>query len=203
MKKIDLKTQYKDLYKPPAKGAVVVEVPPLTFLMAHGEGDPNTAPAYKEAVAALFTLSYTLKFLVKKGELGIDYGVMPLEGLWWTNGDKPVHLSDKKSWKWTAMILQPDFVDMPLVEEARGQAIKTKGLPGLSEVEFATVHEGRSAQVLHTGPYSAEVPTIEALHRFIGEQGGRPRGKHHEIYLSDPSKTAPEKLKTIIRQPFA
>jgi hypothetical protein len=181
----------------------MVEVPPLTFLMAHGEGDPNTVVSFKEAVGALFTLAYTLKFHVKKGDLAIDYGVMPLEGLWWVDGGRPFHTSDKNSWKWTAMILQPDFITPNLVEEARAQAIKKKGLPGLSKIEVATIHEGRSAQVLYTGPYSAEGPTIEVLLRFIDERGGRPRGKHHEIYLNDPTRTAPEKLKTIIRQPFA
>jgi hypothetical protein len=202
MKKLDLKARYKEVYKAPAKGAVVVDVPALAFLMAHGEGDPNTAPAYKQAVAALFSLAYTLKFLIKKGELGIDYGVMPLEGLWWTEGGKPFHRADRKAWKWTAMILQPDFVDAPLVEEARAAAAKKKGLPGLADVKLETFREGRSAQILHRGPYSAEGPKIEALHQFIADQGGRPHGRHHEIYLGDPTKTAPDKLKTILRQPF-
>ena len=202
MKKIDLRAQYKSLYRLPSRQAVVVEVPPLKFLTAHGEGDPNTAPAYKEAVTALFTLAYTVKFLVKRSDLAVDYGVMPLEGLWWADIE-PIHVSDKKSWKWTAMILQPDFVDSSIVEEARSQAIKKKRLPTLTKVELATLHEGRSAQLMHSGPYSAETPSIEALHQFIEEQGGRPRGKHHEIYLNDPSRTAPEKLKTVLRQPFA
>ena len=210
MRKLNLKAQYRHLYKPPTKGAVVVEVPPLPYLQVHGRGDPNTAPAYREAVAALFTLAYTLKFAVKKGTLAIDYGVMPLEGLWWTEGEQTIHIGDplcfsnRDSWRWTMMILQPDFIDRALVEEARAQAIKKKGLPLLGAIEFGTLHEGRCAQVLHTGPYgAAEVPTIESLHRFIAEQGGQPRGRHHEIYLNDPSRTAPQKLKTLIRQAFA
>lgn len=171
-------------------------------LRAHGEGDPSTSQAYKNAIAALFAVSYAVKFMVKKGSTGVDYGVMPLEGLWWTEGSEPFRLDQRDTWKWAAMIMQPEFVTAPLVRGAQEQVLKKKGLPDVDQLEFQAFQEGRAAQILHIGPYSEEGPTLEKLHTFIAEQGGTPHGKHHEIYLSDPGKTAPEKLKTIVRQPF-
>lgn len=201
MNKIDFKKELKYLYNPSLKAAMVVEVPPLNFLMIDGQGDPNTATAYKEAIEALFSLSYALKFMVKK-ELGVDYGVMPLEGLWWVEDMSQFSLNDKSAWQWTAMIMQPEYIVADLVEVVRVQVARKKKLSALPQLRLETFHEGRAAQITHLGPYAAEGPTIEQLHQFIATQGGRRLGKHHEIYLNDPSRTAPQKLKTIIRQPF-
>lgn len=202
MSKIDFKKELNHLYNPSAKAVMVVDVPPLNFLMIDGRGDPNTATAYKEAVEALFSLSYTLKFMVKK-ELGVDYAVMPLEGLWWVEDMSQFSLGDKSAWQWTAMIMQPEYIVADLVEAARAQVARKKGLPALSRLRLETFHEGQAAQIMHLGPYTAEAPTIEKLHQFISTQGGQCVGKHHEIYLGDPSRTAPENLQTVIRQPFA
>lgn len=200
MAKLDLKKEYRELYKV-KKDPELVEVPPLQYLMIDGEGDPNTAQAYKNAVEALFSLSYTMKFMVKLRPGGADYGVMPLEGLWWTEPMEDFSVERKDGWKWTSLMLQPEFITPELVEEARAQAAAKKELPALPLVRLERLEEGRCAQVLHIGPYAAEGPTVERLHGFILEQGLSLRGKHHEIYLGDPRRAAPDKLQTIIRQP--
>lgn len=200
MAKLDYKKEYKAFYQ--AKSAPeLVDMPLLQYLMIDGEGNPNTAEAYTNAVSALFSLSYTLKFMVKKQPDGLDYGVLPLEGLWWSDPIEDFSVEHKDDWKWTAMIMQPPFITVGQVEEARKQLAGKKALPSLSLVRLEPLVEGRCAQILHTGPYADEPPTIERLHQFIREQGLTLSGKHHEIYLSDPTRTAADKLKTIIRQP--
>ena len=201
MDKIDLKKELKNLYSPSGKEVAVVDVPKMNFLMVDGQGDPNTSKSYMEAIQALFSVSYTLKFMIKK-EKGIDYAVMPLEGLWWVDDMSKFSMTNKDAWKWTAMIAQPEFVTKDMVARAIEQAGKKKALPALSKMRFESVSEGLSAQIMHTGPYSAEAPTIEKIHAFIKDNGYKMAGKHHEIYLSDPSRTAPERLKTVIRQPI-
>jgi hypothetical protein len=200
--KIDLRKELKHLYNPSSKQIAVVDVPDMNFLMIDGQGDPNTSVAYRNAVEALFAVSYTLKFMVKKGEQAVDYAVMPLEGLWWVDDMTQFSMHDKDAWKWTSMIMQPEFITVDLFQEALKQVKKKKDLPALSGMRFESFHEGQAAQILYFGPYSDEGPTIEGIHRFIAEQGRRLRGRHHEIYLSDPRRTAPAKLKTVIRQPF-
>ena len=202
MEKIDFKKELKHLYNPSKKECAVVDVPTMQFLMVDGEGDPNTAESYSEAIEALYAVAYTLKFMIKKGSQAIDYGVMPLEGLWWVEDMSLFSIEDKSAWQWTAMIMQPEFVTGGLFEEARQQVEEKKGIPGLDRLRLAEYDEGRAAQIMHIGPYADEAPTIRGLHAFIGEQGGSLEGKHHEIYLGDPRRTAPEKLKTVIRQPF-
>ncbi len=200
--KIDHKKELKHLYGPSVKQVVEVEVPPMNFLMVDGQGDPNTAPAYREAVEALYAVAYTLKFMVKRGPLAVDYAVMPLEGLWWMEDMSRFSTAAKDEWLWTSMIMQPDLVTDAAFEEALAQVQKKKGLPALGRMRFACSDEGLSAQIMHVGPYAAEEPTIQRLHEYIAERGYRRRGKHHEIYLSDPGRTAPERLKTVIRQPM-
>lgn len=202
MQKIDFKKDLKHLYGPKAKDVAVVDVPAMNFLMIDGEGDPNTAPAFAEAIEALYGVSYTLKFTVKKGDMAIDYGVMPLEALWW--GDDPKVFTDgrKDEWKWTVMIMQPEFITAAMVDEAMDAVEKKKSPPALRKLRFESFAEGPSAQILYVGPYDAEGPTIARLHDFIESEGGQKRGHHHEIYLNDARRTAPEKLKTVIRQPF-
>jgi hypothetical protein len=202
--RIDLKKEFKQLYTAGSRGPELIEVPPLGYLMIDGAGNPNTVPAFQQAIEALYSVSYTLKFMLKKGPRAVDYGVMPLEGLWWTDDMSRFSMDDKDSWKWTAVILQPAFITAKLVSEAVAQLkVKKKNLPALELVRLEQLHEGRAAQVLHVGPYSAEAPAIEGLHAFIAAQGLRREGKHHEIYMNDMRRVAPEKLRTFIRQPVA
>ena len=202
-KKLDYKRELKELYGLRAGPPVIVDVPELWFLMVDGIGDPNTSPDYVGAVEALFAVSYRVKFAVKRGTKRIDYGVMPLEGLWWVDDMSTFSLEDKSSWSWKAMIMQPDVVTDELVRRSILEGSEKKPLPAAAKLRFERFGEGLAAQVLHTGPYSAEGPTIERLHGFIADAGYRPSGKHHEIYLSDPSRAEPAKLRTIIRQPVA
>jgi hypothetical protein len=200
MAKIDLKKELKQLYSAPAREVVMVDVPPMSFLMADGSGDPNTAQEYKDALEALYAVAYTLKFTIKK-QKDIDYGVMPLEGLWWMDDMTQFGLGNKDQWKWTAMIMQPDYVNPELFARAVEDVRKKKDPRALTCIRLEEFGEGLSAQLLHIGPYSAEKPTIDRIHGFISDKGYMPSGKHHEIYLGDPRRSAPEKLQTIVRQP--
>ncbi|MCE1253132.1 MAG: GyrI-like domain-containing protein [Anaerolineae bacterium] len=195
--KIDLLKDKKDLYRPTARASLVT-VPAMMFLMIDGQGAPGS-PVYQEIVSSLYQMAYTLKFAVKK-QLEIDYGVMPLEGLWWAVDWNVFTDGQRDQWQWTMMIAQPEWVTAERVEEARRQVIK-KGSQQAEQIRFEVFDEGLCAQVMHTGPYSAEGPVIAALHTFIKEQGCQLSGKHHEIYLGDPNRTAPERLKTVLRQP--
>jgi len=201
VQKIDLKKELKHLYQPSAKEVLQVEVPTFQFLMVDGEGDPNTSSAYSQAVEALFSVSYAAKFMVKKGAQAIDYGVMPLEGLWWADDMSVFATNDKSKWKWTMMIMQPDFVASEVIAAAISDVRKKKNLAAIDNLRLEPFTEGLCAQVLHVGPFSEEGPTIDRLHRFIDAHTGR-TGKHHEIYLSDIRRADPAKWKTIIRQPM-
>lgn len=201
MEKIDYKKELKDLYKSSAKKVDILSVPEMNFIMIDGAGDPNTSQKFQEAVEALFSISYTLKFMVKKGDLGIDYSVLPLEGLWWTDDMSQFNIENKDNWKWTLMIMQPEYATRELFHEAVEQVKRKKNLPALPEVRFEAFSEGKAAQIMHIGPFSEEGPTVEKVHNIIKESGFNLAGKHHEIYLSDIRKAAPEKWKTIIRQP--
>jgi hypothetical protein len=200
MAKIDFKKALKDLYSASAKATTIVDVPEMNFLMIDGEGDPNTSQTFQEAVEALYSISYTLKFMIKNCTLGDDYVVMPLEGLWWTNDRAEFSRDNKGLWKWTVMIMQPQWATRELVDKALEKVKEKKNLPALHKIRFDAFAEGLSAQIMHMGPFSAEGPTIEKLHSFIKERGHVLREKHHEIYLSHPHRTAVEKLKTIIKQ---
>lgn len=184
MEKIDLKKDLKPLYQVSAKEVVQVEVPTFRFLMVDGEGDPNTAQEYAQAVEALFSVSYTAKFMVKKGPQELDYAVMPLEGLWWADDMSAFAADDKTKWKWTMMIMQPSFIADEVIETAMAEVRRRKAVPAVDKLRLESFSEGLCAQVLHIGPFSEEGPTIERLHEFIDARTGR-TGKHHEIYLSD------------------
>lgn len=202
MEKVDYKHRLKHLYKPSAKKVEVVTVPKMNFLMIDGQGDPNTAQSFQEAVESLYALSYTIKFMVKKGDLAVDYAVMPLEGLWWADDMSKFSVDSKNDWKWTLMILQPEIVTKKLVSEAIKLVGEKKNPAALSRLRFEPFSEGKAAQTMHIGPFSEERPTVQRVHTFIKANGSRLRGKHHEIYLSDMRKAAPAKWKTIIRQPM-
>lgn len=198
-KKIDLRKQLKHLYSPSVSKAQTVDVPRFSFVMIDGKGDPNGAE-FSDAINALYSLSYTLKFTAKK-EKAIDYPVMALEGLWWTDSGR-FDMASRTEWNWTAMIMQPEFVTPALFRRAVEEVRRKKNSKALAVTRLEAFCEGLSAQIMHIGPYSAEGPTIERLHNYIREAGGQPRGKHHEIYLGNPSRAAPSKLRTILRQPF-
>lgn len=201
MAKIDVKKQFPAAYKiTPRDGVVVRDIPPLRFLMIDGEGPPGN-DAYTAAVEALFSVSYATKFAVKKGPSGVDYGVMPLEGLWWAD-DHDAYLTDRRDeWKWTLMILQPDIATDELLRDTMQSVQAKKGLTAIDHLRIETLEEGRCGQVLHIGPFTEEGPTVERLHAVIAERGTL-RGKHHEVYLSDVRRADPARWRTIIRQPM-
>jgi hypothetical protein len=202
VKKIDYRKELRQLYNPSSKEVGIVDVPAMYFLMVDGEGDPNTSQAYRDAVEALYGVSYALKFMIKKGEEQIDYGVFPLEGLWWADDPSRFVHGNKDKWKWTSMIAQPRYVTTDLFALAVDQIGRKKGPGALSAVRFESYDEGTAAQIMHIGPFAEEGPTVARIHSFIVDNGCEVTGKHHEIYLSDFRKTSPDKLKTIIRQPF-
>jgi hypothetical protein len=197
----DARKDLKHLYAPSAKEFAIADVPPLNFLMMDGHGDPNQSPAYQQTVEALYALSYALKFALKKQ--GHDYVVSPLEGLWWMEDMAQFSLATKSLWDWTMMIMQPEPVTSPVAEQLRREVMQKKGLGALSRVRFEAYHEGLAVQILYYGAYADEGPTIARLHQFVQEQGYILGGKHHEIYLGDPRRTTPDKLKTVIRQPIS
>lgn len=202
MEKVDLKRELASLYRPSSSNVSVVDVPPMNFLMVDGAGDPNTSSAYQHAVEALFSVSYALKFAVKRGPAQLDYAVMPLEGLWWSDDMSAFATGDRSAWLWTMMIMQPPVVSQDLVASAIESVGAKKRLPSLSLIRFEEFHEGSAAQILHIGPFSDEGPAIERVHDFIEASGLSRFGKHHEVYLSDIRKARPERWKTVIRQPM-
>jgi hypothetical protein len=198
----DVKKDRKDLYAPRPGVFDLVDVPPMRFLMVDGHGDPNTATSYREAVEALYATSYAVRATAKAG-LGKVHTVGPLEALWSADDLEVFHTRDKDAWDWTVMIVQPDWITEDLVGEAVAVA-RRKGAPAIERVRFETVAEGRSVQVLHIGSYDEEGPTLERLHHeFLPAHRLVPRGRHHEIYLSDPRRTDPARLRTILRQPVS
>ena len=202
MEKIDLKKALKPLYSPSIKAVARVVVPPMNYLMVDGKGDPNIAQEFADAITAAYSVAYTLKFMVKKGALATDYGVMPLEALWWAEDMSTFSQEDKSNWLWTVLVAQPAFITKEMVDAAIADVKKRKDPVALPKLRFETFDEGVCAQLMHIGPFSEEGPNIERVHHFIEASGSQRRGKHHEIYLSDLRKAAPEKWKTIIRQPM-
>ena len=199
MEKIDFKKTLKHLYAPSAKDFVLVEVPTMQFVKVDGHGNPNTAPAYRAALEWLYGVSYALKFAAKA--LGKDYGVPPLEGLWWTEDNADFTQGAKDRWNWTMMIMAPDFVTPAMFAAAVEKAGKKLGAPPPS-LRFEPHDEGLSVQIMHVGSYDDEAPTIRRLHQeFIPQHGLAENGVHHEIYLSDPRKNEPARLKNILRHP--
>jgi hypothetical protein len=199
---IDLRRQRSELYSA-TRVPAFVDVPDLPYLMIDGHGDPNTAPAYAAAVQALYSVAYTIRFGLKRRPDPVDAPVMPLEGLWWTPDMATFSTDDKSAWDWTLLIAVPEPVTAGVVDDARAAAARKHPGAPVGAVRLERFAEGRCAQVLHVGPYRDEGPTVAALHAFIAESGYALAGKHHEIYLGDPRRSAPEKLRTIVRQPVA
>jgi len=202
MSKVDFKKMLKELYGPKKKFAIV-DVPEMRFLMVDGHGDPNVASEYQEAVEALYAVAYKLKFNSKK-QLGKDYVVPPLEGLWWADHlDSFTTARDKSRWDWTMMIMTPEWIDPETFAETLQQVRQGKNPTALDKIRLGSYHEGLSVQILHIGSYDDEGPTMLKMHaEFIPGNGYVENGKHHEIYLSNPRLVAPEKLKTVLRQPI-
>lgn len=201
MDKVDLKREIAS-YGARRGRFEIVEVPPLRYLAVDGSGDPNTAAAYADAVSTLFPVAYALKFLSKK-ELGRDYTVMPLEALWWADEmDAFTASRDKSRWSWTVLTLLPDWIADEHLDVARAQVAAKGVAPALDRLRIEELTEGLSVQTLHVGSYDDEAPVLDEMHAtFIPAEGLRMTGRHHEIYLNDARRTAPEKLRTILRQP--
>ena len=202
MTKINFKKEWKHLYKPSSKEFEIVDVPPMNFLMIDGQGDPNTAKEYQEALEALYAVAFKIKFMSKK-ELGRDYVVPPLEGLWWAEDmDIFTTSGSKDDWLWTMMIMVPEWIDREFVETVRAETAAKKDIPTIGNLYFESYDEGLSVQIMHIGSYAEEAPTIHRMHHeFLPREGLTENGKHHEIYLSDTRRGAPEKLRTVLRQP--
>lgn len=180
----------------------ILEVPPMRYLMVDGHGDPNTSPAYADALAALYPVAYACKFASKR-DLGRDYVVPPLEGLWWAEEMAAFTAArDKSRWDWTMMIMTPEWIDPAMVEAALARAGARDRPARLDDVRLESLAEGRCVQTLHVGPYDEEGPVLVRMHdEFLPGQGLRMTGRHHEVYLGDPRRTAPERLRTVLRQP--
>ena len=211
MKTLDLKKELKAYYAPKAGKPTIVQIPAFQFAMVNGAiekgQEPGSSLGFQEATQALYGISYTLKFMLKKRKTDpIGYPVIALEGLWWVeDGDFDITIKD--NWFYTLMILQPPVITADLFEEAREQVRKKRGdSPALSKAHLSTYDEGLCVQVMHIGPYATEPATIELMRTFAAEHGYRdrvgPNGKHHEIYLGDPRKADPAKLKTVLRHPL-
>ena len=201
MQVIDHKKELKHLYKPSKTEVGVVEVPPMNYLMVDGSGDPGKSAEFQEAIEALYGVSYILKYAVMKSELAIDYSVMPLEGIWWTEDDGTFNREDKNRWKWTLMIMQPDYVNKKMFELSCEKLSQEKDIPGIGKLRFDSLFEGAAVQIMHIGLYSEIDHVIEKLEQYITRNGFIKNGKHHEIYLSDVRKATPDKWQTVLREP--
>jgi len=198
----DVKRELKACYAPHARGFQQVTVPPLRFLQIAGSGDPNVAQSYRDAVETLYVASYSARAIAKR-RLERVHTVAPLEGLWTADDPAAFHTRDKSAWNWVMMIAQPDWITPELMDEAVETAA-SKGAPAVQSLRFQPYDEGLSVQILHIGSYDDEGPTLQRLHdEYIPNEGLVMTGPHHEIYLSDARKTAPDRLRTILRQPVA
>lgn len=202
MNRLDFRKELKQLYCPSATRASGIDVPEMNFLMLDGRGKPCVSRSFRDGIGTLLELSSTIRRLVCRGPLQLDYAPMPLEELWRTNSLATFSLENRASWKWTIMIMQPDFVNHATVEEARNRLQEERSLPALETVRFEALSEGHCAQIMHLGMDAEERQTIERLYRFIAACGCKPHGRHHKIHLCDRRKTDPSKWKTVLRQPM-
>jgi len=200
MSKADFRKTLKHLYVPSTKDFEVVDVPEMNYLMIDGHGNPNTALEYKHALETIYPVAYKLKFASKA--LNRDYVVPPLEGLWWAEDMASFTQGRKDDWDWTLMIMTPDWITRNQYCEAIDIVRSAKKLPAIEKLRFESLAEGKCVQIMHVGPYDDEASTLARLHdHWLPVHSFKETGKHHEIYISDPRKTAPEKLKTVLRQP--
>ncbi|MFG2018436.1 GyrI-like domain-containing protein [Actinomadura geliboluensis] len=201
MTRYDIKQELKQCYAPRNRDWALVDVPAQRFIAVDGSGDPNTSADYARAVEALYTVAYTIKFASKR-TLDRDFVVGPLEGLWWSDRPEVFTARDKDAWQWRMLISQPDWITEDFIDDAKQTALTKKGLPTIADVRYEPMHEGLCAQVLHIGPYDDEGPILAALHgEYLAANNLRMTGHHHEVYLGDPRRSAPAKLRTVLRQP--
>jgi hypothetical protein len=217
MKTLDLRGQHRSLYNPSSKSPQLVDVPELQFLMLDGgieKGEtPGTSSAFREAIQALYGGAYTLKFMSKRRKThAVDFPVMALEAIWWVE-DGQFDITQPGNWRWRAMIMQPEHITADMMNEALEKLRDKKPSPALDRLRLARYREGLSVQMIHIGPYATEPATVAQMRAFVEEHGLEERHDrvkrrggldvydHHEIYLGDPRRSAPEKLKTILRHP--
>jgi hypothetical protein len=201
--KFDFKKEYKSLFSPSAKEPEMIEVPAFKYLIIDGQGDPNTSKDFQDKVQVLYGLSYTIKFMLKQDKTDpFDFTVPPLSGLWCADDITAFAEGRKHEWKWTLMILMPDRVTREVFAEGKRKLEEKKNPTFLDLAKFEIYEEGLSAQIMYIGPYAEEGPTIAKLHDFFQGKGYTFNGRHHEIYLSDPRRCKPEKMRTILRQPI-
>ncbi len=197
--KHDLKKELPAFFTAPRGRFEETVLTPASYFAVDGAGNPNTSPAYTLALEALYGAAYALKFLSKAR--GVDYTVPPLEGLWWADDPDDFVRRNKEAWRWTMLLMIPPFVDADLIEQAMDASVKKKP-DTASRLDVRVLSEGAVLQTLHIGSYDDETPVVKDLHEVVMPAGGWEfNGHHHEIYLSDPRRTAAEKLKTILRQP--
>ena len=199
MSKIDFKKEWKHLYHPSSKKVNLVDVPAMQFVAIDGVGDPNNSQSFRQATEALYGMAFTIKFSAK--EEGQDFTVMPLEALWWMKNGTTLDIQRKSEWLWTVMIMLPDFVTPDIFDQAKEKLKNKKNPAALSLLRLDKPEEKKAITIMHIGPYNAEGPTLAKMYAFARENDLTLAGKHHEIYLSDPRRTAPEKLKTVLRHP--
>ncbi len=206
MDTIDFKKKYHELYSAPAGKVGEVVVPKFIFAMVDGEGaqgGPEASPEFQNAIGALYSITFTLKFARKKAGLGPDYTISPLEGLWWMADGQPFDIARTGQWRWTLMIMQPDFIDPAEFAQTLGELKLSKPNPALAKLRLEAFEEGPSVQIMHVGPYSAEAENIQKMEDYCAAHGYALRGRHHEIYLGDPRRARPDKLRTLLRHPFS
>jgi len=197
---VDFKKEMKAFYQPSTSPALI-DVPEMSFIMLTGAGHPDS-DLFQETIQTLYSVAFTIKFSLKKQKSGNEYVVPPLEGLWWTAGESVFDINNKDNWAWTMMIMQPDFITKDVFQAGIEEIRKKKNPSLLDKVTFEKYHEGLSVQLMHIGPYSEEPANIKKMHDFAAEFGFTLHGKHHEIYVGDPRRTAPDRLKTVLRQPI-
>ena len=196
--KLDITKEYKQYYT--AKNvSAIVNFGKIPYLSIEGKGEP-AGSIFTKAIEALYPLAYGVKNICKKQ--GKDFGVPKLEGLWWVKSNKPALEVPRSEWYWKLLIRMPDFATSDIIKNAKEEVFKKKGLYLIKEIKFETIDEGKCVQIMHVGPYATEPETIQKMKDFMKEEGYTENGLHHEIYLSDPRKTVPEKMKTILRQPI-
>ena len=202
MKKIDYKKELKLLYIGSVGRIDMLDVPAINYLSIDGYGNPNTSQSYKDAIEALFSVSYNLKFKVKRSDLLIDYGVIPLESMWWLDNEEEVSERNKDEWRWRAMIMQLDVITQEMMKNTKDCVQRKKeDMKALQKIKFGELKEGKCVQILYIGSYAEESETIRGLDDYMMINNLQANGYHHEIYLNDGRKVSSEKLKTIISQP--
>lgn len=206
MQKLDLKKELKYLYQPPSKQVTIVQVPRFNYIMLDGQLEPGVLPGdspnYQNTMGALYGAAYTLKFTSKlRKDNPIDYPVMASEGLWWVLSGN-FNFQTDEPWRYTMMMMLPEHITKAMLDEAIAELKKKKDNPAIDKLRMETFEEGLCMQITHIGPYADEPRTLELMAQFAEENGYRTHGRHHEIYMGNPQRAKPEKLKTVLRHPI-